>query len=112
MAPRNVRFHPQAADEAQRAYDWYHERNPSAAQAFSADLEHAINRVSDAPERWPFYHGPARRYVFQRFPFSLMYRVTAEAIVDSPCCTRRDESRPRLPQTLIGRGFPPGKTGP
>jgi plasmid stabilization system protein ParE len=49
VAPRSVRFHPQAADEAQRAYDWYDERNPSAAQAFSADLEHAINRVSDAP---------------------------------------------------------------
>jgi toxin ParE1/3/4 len=80
VAPRSVCFHPQVADEAQRAYDWYHERNPSAAQAFSADLEHAINRVTDAPERWPFYHGPARRYVFQRFPFSLIYRVTAEAI--------------------------------
>ena len=70
VAPRSVRFHPQAADEAQRAYDWYHERNPSAAQAFSADLEHAINRVTDAPERWPFYQGPTRRYVFQRLPFS------------------------------------------
>jgi hypothetical protein len=46
----------------------------------SADLEHAINRVTDAPERCPFYHGPTRRYIFQRFPVSLMYRVTAEAI--------------------------------
>ena len=46
----------------------------------SADLEHAINRVTDAPERYLFYQGPTRRYVFQRFPFSLIYRVTAEAI--------------------------------
>jgi toxin ParE1/3/4 len=79
-APRSVRFHPQAADEAQRAYDWYDARNPSAAHAFAADLEHAIDRVTDAPERWPVYHGPTRRYVFQRFPFSLIYRVTREAI--------------------------------
>jgi hypothetical protein len=53
VAPRNVRFHPQAADEAQRADDWYFERNPSAAQTFSADLEHAIKRVTDASAPWP-----------------------------------------------------------
>jgi toxin ParE1/3/4 len=80
MAQRNVRFHPEAEAEAQRAYRWYDERNPAAAGAFLADLDHAVSRVQEAPERWPIYQGAARRYVFQQFPFSLIYRVTDEAI--------------------------------
>jgi toxin ParE1/3/4 len=80
MAPRNVRFHPAAEAEAQRAYQWYDERNPTAARAFLADLDHAVRRVQETPERWLVYQGAARRYVFQRFPFSLIYRVTDEAI--------------------------------
>jgi plasmid stabilization system protein ParE len=80
MAQRSVRFHPQAEEEVQRAYSWYRERNPTAARAFLVDLDHAVLRVTEAPERWPFYHGQARRYIFQRFPFSLIYRVTDEII--------------------------------
>jgi toxin ParE1/3/4 len=80
MEPRNVRFHPQAEREAQRAFQWYNERNTTAAQAFLADLDHAILRVTEAPDRWPRYQGTARRYIFQRFPFSLIYRITDEAI--------------------------------
>ena len=80
MAERRVRFHPQAEEEVQRAYRWYRERNPTAARAFLADLDHAVQRVTEAPERWPFYQGQARRYIFQRFPFSLIYRVADETI--------------------------------
>jgi plasmid stabilization system protein ParE len=80
MVRRDVRFHPHAEDEANRAYAWYHERNPTAAQAFLADLDHAIRRVQESPERYPYHHGTARRYLFLRFPFSLIYRVTADAI--------------------------------
>jgi plasmid stabilization system protein ParE len=51
MAQRNVRFHPQAEDEANRAYEWYYERNPTAARAFLADLDHAVRRVEESPQR-------------------------------------------------------------
>ena len=70
MAQRSVRFHPHAEDEANRAYEWYSERNPASARAFLADLDHAVSRVQESPERWPSYHGTARRYIFQRFPFA------------------------------------------
>jgi plasmid stabilization system protein ParE len=55
MVERNARFHPQAEEEVQRAYTWYRERNPTAARAFLADLDHAVLRVTEAPERWPLY---------------------------------------------------------
>jgi plasmid stabilization system protein ParE len=76
VADRGFRFHPAAAEEAQGALDWYAVRSPQAAAAFLSELEHAVGRVQEAPERWPRIAGRARRYVFPRFPFSLVYRLT------------------------------------
>jgi plasmid stabilization system protein ParE len=74
MAPAIVRFHPAAAQEAESAYGWYGARNRSAAQAFREELRHAVDAIANNPLTWP-RHGPrARRYVFLRFPFSLVYR--------------------------------------
>lgn len=63
MAPATVRFHPNAAQEAEDAYDWYVARNPDAAHAFRDELQHAVDAVAERPETWP-RHGPrGRRYV-------------------------------------------------
>ena len=51
MAGPSVRLHPDAIIEAKAAYEWYAERNPSAANAVIAELDHAIGK-SDSPERW------------------------------------------------------------
>ena len=59
---------------------WYADRNARAAAGFLSELEHAMDRVREAPERWPRVAGQARRYVFPRFPFSLVYRVTPNMI--------------------------------
>jgi plasmid stabilization system protein ParE len=48
---------------------------PQAAAAFLSELEHAVGRVREAPERWPRIAGRLRRYVLPRFPFSLVYRL-------------------------------------
>lgn len=76
MAEREFRFHPAAAEEAGGALEWYAARSPRAAAAFLSELEHAVAQVRDTPERWPRIAGRVRRYVFPRFPFSLVYRLT------------------------------------
>ena len=68
-----VRFHPAAAQEAEAAYDWYAARNPAAAQGFRDELRHAVEAVAENPRTWPRYGTRTRRYVFPRFPFSLVY---------------------------------------
>ena len=70
-----VRFHPAAAEEAEAAYGWYAERSSAAAHGFREELRHAVQAVAEAPERWPRSGARARRYVFPRFPFSLVYRL-------------------------------------
>ena len=77
MARPNVELHPEAIAEVRAAYRWYAERNPSAANAFIAELDHAIREVQRAPERWPMHAHGTRKYLFRRFPYSVIYRVTA-----------------------------------
>ena len=60
MPPIKVSFHPEAAEEVETAQRWYAERSPLAAKAFLAELDVAIERVLEAPERWPRYGKGAR----------------------------------------------------
>ncbi|HWL39958.1 MAG TPA: type II toxin-antitoxin system RelE/ParE family toxin [Gemmatimonadaceae bacterium] len=68
-----VRFHPAAAQEAESTYDWYAARNPTAAHGFREELRQAVDAVVSSPRTWARYGSRARRYVFSRYPFSLVY---------------------------------------
>jgi hypothetical protein len=36
--------------------------------------------VAAAPLRWPAYRAKTRRYVFRRFPYSLVYKVYGDLV--------------------------------
>jgi len=80
MADREVRFHPLASAEAERARAWYAARSQKASELFLNELDVAVESVREQPERWAFIRGTARRKLFRKFPFSLVYRATPEAI--------------------------------
>ncbi|PYM24854.1 MAG: plasmid stabilization protein [Candidatus Rokuibacteriota bacterium] len=75
MAPSAVRFHPAAAQEVESTYDWYAARSASAAHGFREELRQAVDAVASHPHAWPRYGSRIRRYVFPRYPFSLVYLV-------------------------------------
>ena len=66
MAARSVRFHPDAIAEGQAAYEWYRDRNPSAANAFVAEPDHAIRQIQDNSEGWPMHMHGTRKFLFRR----------------------------------------------
>jgi plasmid stabilization system protein ParE len=80
MFRRTSRFHYEAIEEAEAAQRWYSERSLVAARAFTAELSHAVEIVSESPERWPRFSVNTRRYVLPRFPFSLVYRMKDNVI--------------------------------
>ncbi|MFQ5744589.1 MAG: type II toxin-antitoxin system RelE/ParE family toxin [Acidobacteriota bacterium] len=80
MPAPTYRFHPDAVREAEGARDWYAERSLRAAAGFLEELDRGIVSVVEAPERWPQYLHGARRYVLQRFPFLVVYRVVNEVV--------------------------------
>jgi plasmid stabilization system protein ParE len=78
----NVRisFHPAAAAEVEAAVQWYAERSPVAARAFAAEVNACVERVREAPDRWPHYVHGTRRSLFPHFPYSFVYRVRNGAL--------------------------------
>jgi len=53
MSLRQVDVHPEAVAEAQAASHWYRERSASAAHAFLAELDRAIEKMRKIPEFGP-----------------------------------------------------------
>jgi plasmid stabilization system protein ParE len=80
MAPPAVRFHPAAAQEVESTYEWYAAQDVSAAHGFREELRQAVGMVAASPQTWPRYGRRARRYVFPRYPFSLIYVVRGDLI--------------------------------
>ena len=68
-----VEIHPEAVDEAASAHQWYAERSRGASQAFESELDRAILAISEAPCRWVRHIANTRRFVLQRYPFSVVY---------------------------------------
>ena len=75
-----VRFHREAAQELAEAQDWYRERSEVAAQAFALEVDHAIQSIAEAPLRWPLGGRGERRFMLDRFPYTVMYRVRADHV--------------------------------
>ena len=80
MVPKVVKFHPDAAEEAEAARNWYEERSLVASRAFISEMMHAVDQIAQAPEMWPTFEEDTRRYVFPKFPFSLIYSLVGNEI--------------------------------
>ena len=78
--PTEVVLHPVAEQELRSAYLWYLERNATVAGSFEAEVDHAVSVVAENPNRWPLLTESTRRYVFPRFPFTLVYRVNPSSV--------------------------------
>jgi toxin ParE1/3/4 len=81
MASKPVRFHPQADHEYLSSLAWYKDRSLDAALDFESEFQRAVSAISEAPERWPVYFSPCRRYVLHQFPFSIVYRNLEEEVL-------------------------------
>ncbi len=76
----NVKFHPSAREELRAARPWYEERSRLTALAFAEEIAAAIQRISEAPARYPRTKHGTRRFLLRRFPFSVIYRTGADEV--------------------------------
>jgi plasmid stabilization system protein ParE len=67
-----VTFHPEAEAELDNARTWYRERNQVAGRAFVAEVLSALKSIAETPEAWPRTRANERRFVFKRFPYSII----------------------------------------
>jgi plasmid stabilization system protein ParE len=69
-----VRIRARARAEIAEAFEWYHHRSEVAAADFLAELDVAINQISEAPEQFPVVQGLLRRVLIRRFPYAVYYK--------------------------------------
>jgi plasmid stabilization system protein ParE len=78
--PRRVEFHPDAILDARAARAWSAARSSQAVHAFEEELDWAVASVAETPLIWPQVDVGFRRCLLRGFPFSVVYRLTDEAV--------------------------------
>lgn len=72
---------PLALAELRDAAAFYVEMaNVELGLAFVAEFERTVNLVLANPMLGTVFRGSRRRYLFRRFPYSVIYQVTAEEL--------------------------------
>ena len=84
MSAASFSFHPTAIEEAIFAARWYRERSPLAATRFVAELNQTIDRILEAPHRWPRSAHDTRKLKLPCFPFLVIYREVEESVLSWP----------------------------
>ena len=74
-------LHTDAAEEMQTTAAYYAARAPGLGEAFLDEIEQGLRRIQEFPRLWPVYEGAYRRYLLQRFPYGLIYRIDPEEIL-------------------------------
>jgi plasmid stabilization system protein ParE len=75
------RFHPDADAELEEAALFYESRMIGLGRSFAAEVERTIALVREFPEAGSPAGTNRRRVLVARFPYSIVYRHDADAIV-------------------------------
>jgi plasmid stabilization system protein ParE len=76
-----VGFHRAAQVELEEAVAFYGGRSPVIGRAFRDEVSDAVDRLMAHPSIGLEVRSSLRRYVLKRFPYSLIYRPTADQIL-------------------------------
>lgn len=76
----SVSFHPAAEEELLEATAWYAMRSAVAAAGFGREIERAIERIAEAPQRYPLTKLARRRFVLLNYPYDVVYRIIRSEI--------------------------------
>jgi plasmid stabilization system protein ParE len=76
-----IRFHPEAREEYQLAYEWYLARSPQAAVKFEAELDRVLASIEASPGLFPAYDDHHRFATLRRYPYSVVYQQVAGQLV-------------------------------
>ncbi|MBI2393359.1 MAG: type II toxin-antitoxin system RelE/ParE family toxin [Deltaproteobacteria bacterium] len=79
----SVRFHPAARADLEAAVAWYDEQERGLGGALVEDVERAIAKIVARPDAWPLseWDSRARKVVLSRFPYRVIYTISAAVIV-------------------------------
>ena len=74
-------FHPDAALEFEEAALFYESRVTGLGKSFAAEIERTVSLIREFPDAGAAFEGNLRRVRVDRFPYLIVYRRDAEALV-------------------------------
>lgn len=75
-----LEFHPEAELELIAAALYYDKQVPGLGERFESEIRNATDLLLDQPEIRTSVGPDLRKFILTRFPFTLYYSVTADAL--------------------------------
>ncbi len=91
MTPVIIR--PAAEADIADAFHWYEEQRAGLGEEFRMELRVAFEEISKNPLLFRVLHRNTRRYLVQRFPYAIYYRVFPDKVVVVACMHGRRNPR-------------------
>jgi len=76
-----IRFLPEADADLADARVWYGLQRAGLDVELMRRIDETLQRISDAPRRFPLIHRHLRRAIVRQFPFAVFYEITGNEIV-------------------------------
>ena len=73
-------FHPEAEQELYEAARRYDFEVPGLGRRFGDEVERVVQLLLDHPELGARLNNDLRHFILRRFPFSIVYAVTADIV--------------------------------
>jgi plasmid stabilization system protein ParE len=74
-------FHPEARLEYREAAAFYEARRPGLGATFTVEVEAAIERILETPDRWRSIEQDVRRCLTRVFPYAILYTVENDFVL-------------------------------
>lgn len=75
-----ISFHPDVADDIKGSFNWYENQLQGLGKQFLDELENAYIAIQNFPQSWANFHYGFKRYILNKFPFSIVYKESDEQI--------------------------------
>ncbi|MEA3352707.1 MAG: type II toxin-antitoxin system RelE/ParE family toxin [Campylobacterota bacterium] len=73
-------FHPDIVSDIKGSYEWYEEKLQGLGDSYLDELEDGYTAIQNFPETWATFQYGFKRYILNRFPFSIIYKSTEKEI--------------------------------
>ena len=69
-------FHPEFETDLIDSARYFQTQRPALGAEFLDEVEKAVEAIMIAPDRWPARAGGIRRFLVERFPYGIRYRIS------------------------------------
>lgn len=76
----NVIFHEDAEAELVGQIEYYEDKVPGLGLDFLKEIEQSVSLIAGSPTVWPLRGLGCRRYLINRFPFSIFYLLKPDTV--------------------------------